>query len=279
MPELPEVEVVRRGLEKELAGATVASAMVAGTPNALRVIRPHTVRAELEEPLAGATVTAVERLGKNLIVRLSGDRALMVHLGMSGQLLAVAPAAAPRPHTHVVLDVAGGPRIDYVDPRTFGHLYVTDARPGESPGVLAGLGPDALTVSPAALARLLAGRTTKLKAVLMDQRLIAGIGNIYSDEIAFAAGIHPFRPGGTLRPGEVRRLHAGIVEVLEEAVAHRGTSAADEQYRDLYGAVGDHARYLRVYQREGEPCDRCGAPLQRRRWTNRSAHFCASCQT
>ena len=118
----------------------------------------------------------------------------------------------------------------------------------------------------------------KLKSLLMDQRFVCGIGNIYSDEILFRAGLHPSRSCDSLTDAEVRRLYRAIQEVLREAIGHRGTSADDEQYRDLYGEAGDHATFLQVYQREGETCQRCRSPIQRARWSNRSTYFCPECQ-
>ncbi|HLI57879.1 MAG TPA: bifunctional DNA-formamidopyrimidine glycosylase/DNA-(apurinic or apyrimidinic site) lyase [Actinomycetota bacterium] len=280
MPELPEVEVIRRGLEKEATGATITGVRVAATPNAMRVIRPHAGRQELEDPLAGARITDVGRHGKHLVLHLGDDLALVVHLGMSGQVLVSAPGAPVAPHTHVVLDLDDGAQLRYVDPRTFGHLWLSGKGADGSVDALAGLGPDALLgrLTPAQLGVRLGGRTTRLKSALMDQGVIAGLGNIYSDEIAFVARVHPFRTCDTLSRAAVGRLAAAIPEVLEPAIAHRGTSAEDAQYRDLYGAAGDHAAYLKVYQRTGEPCPRCGGTIAHARFTNRYAHFCPSCQ-
>lgn len=284
MPELPEVEVIRRDLEREASGAAIRAVHVAETPNALRVIRPHTTRRELQDPLAGAAITGVGRHGKHLVLHLdhSGDDeyALVVHLGMSGQLL-VAPGDAPvARHTHVVMELDQGRQLRYVDPRTFGHLWLSRKAPDGSIDALAGLGPDALgaRLTPAQLGARLAGHTTRLKSALMDQGVVAGIGNIYSDEIAFVAKVHPFRACDTLSRPAVGRLAGAIPEILEQAITHRGTSAEDAQYRDLYGAAGDHASYLKVYQRTGQPCLRCGGTIAHARFTNRYAHFCPSCQ-
>ncbi|MGH2717961.1 MAG: Fpg/Nei family DNA glycosylase, partial [Actinomycetota bacterium] len=200
MPELPEVEVIRRDLEKEASGATIRAVSVSGTPNAMRVIRPHTARQELEGPLAGMTITAVDRHGKHLALHLWDDLALVVHLGMSGQVLVSPSDAALAPHTHVVMDLEGGGQLRYVDPRTFGHLWLSGKGPDGSVDALAGLGPDALDahLGPDELDSRLQGHTTRLKSALMDQGVIAGLGNIYSDEIAFLAGVHPFHSCDTL---------------------------------------------------------------------------------
>ncbi|HWD09278.1 MAG TPA: bifunctional DNA-formamidopyrimidine glycosylase/DNA-(apurinic or apyrimidinic site) lyase [Actinomycetota bacterium] len=280
MPELPEVEVIRGDLEKEVTGATIRSVAVAGTPNAMRVIRPHTDRRELEDVLGGTTIVALGRHGKHLVLHLGDDLALIVHLGMSGQLLVSPPGAPVTRHTHVVIDLDDGGQLRYVDPRTFGHLWLSGKRSDGSVEALAGLGPDARDgrLTPARLGERLAGHTTRLKSALMDQRVIAGLGNIYSDEIAFVARAHPFRTCDTLSRAAVARLAGAIPRVLEPAIAHRGTSAEDAQYRDLYGEAGDHAPYLKVYRRTGEPCLRCGGTIAHARFTNRYAHFCPSCQ-
>src|ERR1051326_8566287 len=237
MPELPEVEVIRRDLETEIVGASIRSVQVRHTKNAMRVIRRHRTRRELEEPLTGATVTSVDRRGKYLIVRLDRDQALVIHLGMSGQLLRTAAKAGYENHTHVVFDIGPGDQLRYVDPRSFGELFVsTLGDGGEVPELrLLGLDPLEHQLSWPHFHRLLSERRMKLKSLLMDQRMIAGIGNIYSDEILFWAGLLPSRACDSLTEAEVRRLYRAMQEVLREAISHRGTSADDEQYRDLHG--------------------------------------------
>jgi len=280
MPELPEVEVIRRDLEKEIVGAKIRSVRVRRTKNAMRVIRRHRTRRDLEAPLTGATVTGVARRGKYLVVWLDGGQALVVHLGMSGQLLRTAAGAGYENHTHVVFDIGPGDQLRYVDPRSFGELFVTTLGDGGEVAELRRLGLDPLEhqLTWPRFHRLLSERRMKLKSLLMDQRFVCGIGNIYSDEILFQAGLHPNRPCDSLTEAEVRRLYRAMQEVLREAIGHRGTSADDEQYRDLHGEVGEHAKFLQVYQREGEPCLRCRTPIRRARWSNRSTYFCPECQ-
>ena len=272
MPELPEVEVVRRGLEREVAGRTVTAVAVTGA----RTVRRQAPGA-LVDRLRGATLGPAGRIGKFLLVPLDGGAdTLVIHLRMSGQLLLTAPEWPLARHTHAVLRLSDGRELRFVDPRTFGELFVAP-----SPvAALAHLGPDPLSAgwSAAILRRGLAGRRGRLKLLLMDQRFVAGIGNIYSDEILFLAGLDPSRGSDTLSDTEVRRLYRAMQEVLQEAIRHRGTSADDEQYRDLYGAAGDHRSFLQVYEREGQPCRRCRTPIQRGRWSNRSMYFCPKCQ-
>ncbi|MCW3042588.1 MAG: DNA-(apurinic or apyrimidinic site) lyase [Actinobacteria bacterium] len=282
MPELPEVEVIRRDLEKEVVGREIRSVEVRNTKNAMRVIRRHRRRRDLEDPLAGATVTAVDRRGKYLVFHLHADAdlALVVHLGMSGQLLQSAAGAGYENHTHVVLDLVGGGQLRFVDPRTFGEMFVTTTGEDGEVKELRRLGLDPLEdqLTWQHFSKFLSDHKMKLKSLLMDQRFVAGIGNIYSDEILYLAGLHPSRACDTLSDTEVRRLYRAMQEVLQEAIRHRGTSADDEQYRDLYGAAGDHRSFLQVYQREGQPCRRCRTAIERGRWSNRSTYFCPKCQ-
>jgi len=280
MPELPEVEVMRRDLEKEVVGREIRSVEVRNTKNAMRVIRRHRRRRDLEDPLTGATVTAVDRRGKYLVFHLDADLALVVHLGMSGQLLQSAAGAGYENHTHVVFDLVGGGQLRFVDPRTFGEMFVTTTGEDGEVKELRRLGLDPLEnqLTWQHFSKFLSEHKMKLKSLLMDQRFVAGIGNIYSDEILYLAGLDPSRGCDTLSDTEVRRLYRAMQEVLQEAIRHRGTSADDEQYRDLYGAAGDHRSFLQVYQREGQPCRRCRTAIERGRWSNRSTYFCPKCQ-
>jgi formamidopyrimidine-DNA glycosylase len=280
MPELPEVEVIRRDLEKEVVGRQIRSVEVRNTKNAMRVIRRHRKRRELEEPLTGTRVTGIERRGKYLVFHLDSDLALVVHLGMSGQLLQTSRSEGIQNHTHVVFDLSGGGQLRFVDPRTFGEIFVTTKDESGDIKELRSLGLDPLEnhLTWQHFSEFLAAHKIKLKSLLMDQRFVAGIGNIYSDEILFLAGLHPGRGCDSLSDQEVRRLYRAMQEVLQEAIRYRGTSAEDEQYRDLYGAVGEYRPFLQVYQRQGQPCRRCRTPIQRARWSNRSMYFCPKCQ-
>jgi formamidopyrimidine-DNA glycosylase len=246
----------------------------------MRVIRRHRRRRDLEEPLTGATVTAIDRRGKYLVFHLDDGLALVVHLGMSGQLLQTDAGECYENHTHVVFDLAGGGQLRFVDPRTFGEMFVTTKGEDGEVKELRRLGLDPLVdqLTWQHFSQFLSEHRMKLKSLLMDQRFVAGIGNIYSDEILYLAGLHPNRGCDSLSDTEVRRLYRAMQEVLQEAIRHRGTSADDEQYRDLYGAAGEHRRFLQVYQREGLACRRCRTPIQRARWSNRSMYFCPKCQ-
>ena len=241
----------------------------------------------LVERLRGATLGRAGRIGKFLLVPLDdGADTLVIHLRMSGQLLLTTPHWPLARHTHAVVGLSDGRQLRFVDPRTFGELFVAPTLPGGSgkrparPAVLAHLGPDPLSPawSAALLGRGLAGRTARLKPLLMDQRFVAGLGNIYSDEALFEAGLRFDRPAGSLSGTEVTRLHAAVRTTLRAAVTHRGSTLADSQYVDLFGAPGTHQLHHRVYGREAQPCPRCGGPVRRIFLGGRSTFLCETCQ-
>jgi len=279
MPELPEVETIRRDLEKEIISKRVKSVEVHGK----RSVRRHDSDAEFIERLEGRKVVSVKRSGKYLLIGLDADQdVLVMHLGMSGQLLRVKSSKEPMAkHTHVVITFTQAGQLRFVDPRTFGELFVTRAGDLEKAvPELAHLGFDPVddVMSWTRFGALLADRHAQLKALLMDQRFVAGIGNIYSDEILFAAGLRYDRASDSLSAQEVRRLYRGMVETLSEAIKHRGSSLADEQYRDLFGATGDYQGQHQVYDREGQACRRCRHEIVRLKVGGRSSFMCEVCQ-
>jgi formamidopyrimidine-DNA glycosylase len=272
VPELPEVETIRRDLDRELRGMRIARALATGA----RSIRRHSDPALLAAALEGATVASVARRGKYLVVALDGDGLLVFHLGMSGQLLLASAGDGLAPHTHVVLAFDGGRELRFVDPRTFGEVFVTAVGGPE----LAHLGLDPLADLKgwAQLAELLHTRRGRLKALLMDQRFLAGIGNMYSDEILFAARLRFDRSCVSLTGAEVRRLYRALTETLEAAIRSRGSSLADEQYRDVFGQIGNFQAQHRVYDREGQACGRCRQAIVRIKTGGRSTFLCPRCQ-
>jgi formamidopyrimidine-DNA glycosylase len=278
MPELPEVEVMRRDLDKEIVGKKIKSVEVTGN----RSVRRHANKKEFITQLEGHKITSVQRRGKYLVVRLDGAEAMIVHLGMSGQLLRAKSAREKAPkHTHVVITFTQGGLLRFVDPRTFGEMFVTKYDDiDEEVEELAHLGMDPLetAMSWELFGRMLAERKARLKNLLMDQKFIAGIGNVYSDEILFNAGLRWDRMSDSLSQQEVRRLYRAISETLQEAVKYRGSSLADEQYLDLFGQPGEFQHYHQVYDKEGQPCQRCRRPLHRARFSNRSTFYCEACQ-
>ena len=278
MPELPEVETIRRDLEKEAVGRRIKTVEVKGK----RSIRRHKTAAEFKALLEGKRVTSVRRAGKYLLVGLDETDVLVVHLGMSGQLLRVKSPKEPMDrHTHVIITFTQGGQIRFVDPRTFGEMFVTT--PDELSAAvpeLAHLGFDPIeeVMSWARFGVMLADRHGGLKNLLMDQKFVAGIGNIYSDEILFGAGLRYDRQSDSLSAQEVRRLYRSMVETLTEAVKFRGSSLSDEQYRDLYGEIGEYQGQHQVYGRDGLSCRRCRNPIIKVKFNGRSAYLCEHCQ-
>ena len=276
MPELPEVETVRAGLERHVVGRTVAD---------VQVLHPRVVRRDLAGPagfaaaMAGRTVKRAERRGKYLWLALDDDEALLAHLGMSGQLLVVEPDQPLSPHVRICFTFSDqGPDLRFTDQRTFGHMCVV--RDGaELPAPIAHIAPDPFEAAfdPAALARRLRSRRTGVKRALLDQSLVSGIGNIYADEALWRARLHWARPTDTLNGPEVSRLLAAVREVLGEALVAGGTSF-DDLYVNVNGESGYFDRSLNAYGREGEPCNRCATPIRRDAFMNRSSYSCPRCQ-
>jgi formamidopyrimidine-DNA glycosylase len=276
MPELPEAETIRRDLEKEAVGRRIKAVEVTGT----RSIRRHGTKKQFVSRVEGQKIDGISRRGKNILISL-GEDWLVVHLGMSGQLLKAAAKDAAIKHTHAKFVFTQGGELRFVDPRTFGELYVANKENlREEAPELAELGFDPLedVMSWDEFGRRLIAKKTKLKTLLMDQKFIAGIGNIYSDEILWNSGLRYDRGSETLTTQEVRRLYRSMGEVLQEAVKMRGSSLADEQYRDLYGNVGTYQNEHKVHAQDGQPCRRCRHIIEKVKWSNRSAYYCPGCQ-
>ncbi len=275
MPELPEVETIRRDLEPPLTGRTVRGVVV-GRDRAVRR-QPH---ADFIAGLRGRTFTGVRRHGKYLMIDLDGDDALVVHLRMSGQLRLASPAVEFAKHTHVVIDLDDGVQLRFVDPRTFGEMFVDPLGDDGRPRALRDLGPDAVDprLSAGRLHAQLTGgrRTSSIKAAVLDQRAIAGVGNIYADEALFAAGLRPTRPAPTITVAEAAVLRTQLRRILNAAIRARGSSLSD--YVDAYGQMGAFTRSHKVYGRDGQPCLRCATPIERCVVAQRGTHFCPSCQ-
>jgi formamidopyrimidine-DNA glycosylase len=276
VPELPEVETVRQGLQRGLAGRTIAEVSV-GHPRSVR--RHEAGAADFAGRLVGRTVLEARRRGKYLWLPLDSGDALTGHLGMSGQLLVVPADAPEQKHLHVRLRFAdGGRELRFVDQRTFGGLLVVPG--GEPvPPLLAHIARDPLDpeFDDAAFVAALRRRRTGVKRALLDQTLVSGIGNIYADEALWRAQLHGERPTDRLTGPAVHRLLGHVRDVLREAVAAGGTSF-DALYVSTEGVSGLFERELNAYGREGLPCRRCGTPLVRQAFTNRSSFSCPRCQ-
>ncbi|MCL4858426.1 MAG: bifunctional DNA-formamidopyrimidine glycosylase/DNA-(apurinic or apyrimidinic site) lyase [Caldilineaceae bacterium] len=274
MPELPEVETYVRELTPALHGRQVMDA---------HVLWPRTIAAPTPEAfvqrISGARFIAFERRGKYMVLGLDQGDTLIVHLRMTGHLHVHPASMAPDKHTHVVMSLDDGRRLDFQDSRKFGRLWLT-----RDPGlVLAHLGPEPLDAhfSMAEWQAKLAGRRAAIKALLLDQAIIAGVGNIYADEALFLAGLHPTQRGGELTLPQLAALHASIQAVLLAAIEKGGSSLGNSSLQNHVrptGAPGNYQEAHRVYQRTGQPCPRCGYPIERMVIAQRSTHFCPQCQ-
>jgi formamidopyrimidine-DNA glycosylase len=279
VPELPEVETVRRGLQERFVGRRIERVEVGRE----RTVR-RTSRQALIDGLTGATPLRADRRGKYLIVPLDTGDSMMIHLRMSGRVL-IEPAAKDRlDHTHVVLDLAGPEheQFRFSDPRTFGEVVVFDPDNAavEMPELVRlGVDPIADGLERNQLARLLKSRARQMKALLLDQAVIAGIGNIYADEILHAAKIRYDRLSNSLKPAEITRLHAAIHDILNAAIVAGGSTLKDTQYVDIGGEGGWFQVSHRVYDRGGETCLTCGkARIQQVTSGGRTTSFCPRCQ-
>ena len=273
MPELPEVQTVASELDTRLAGRCIAGA---------EVLWPRTVGYPSPEEFAVAVVGGcVERVGrraKYILIQLQGGDHIVIHLRMTGRIT-IEPAATPRdPYTRLVLRLDGGDELRFADTRKFGRFYYVPAGetlPLRSYGLL---GPEPLEeeFTPHLFAARVAARRGNVKAALLDQRLVAGLGNIYVDEALFRAGIHPRRTLQSLAPAEVAALHEAIVFVLRRATGQGGTSFSD--YRTTWGRLGGYQEELSVFRKAGAPCPRCGTLIERDVVGGRGTHYCPQCQ-
>jgi formamidopyrimidine-DNA glycosylase len=273
MPELPEVETVRARLAPKLTGRRFVRVDIAD-PRLTRPLEPHAVAAELE----GETVAAVERRGKYLVVRFESGRSLLIHLRMTGSLLhAAGRSLADDPHRRAVVRLDDGSDVAYRDVRRFGTWLVVEEDELE-PYLATRLGREPLErgFNARRLADRLAGRRAPIKAALLDQRTLAGMGNIYVDEALWRARVHPLRPAGELTAEELARVTKGVKEALRAGIARQGATLRDYSMPD--GARGRMQHEFKVYGRGGEPCDRCGAPVEKTRVAGRGTWYCPQCQ-
>ena len=271
MPELAEVEYVARQLRGSIIGARITAVAVLW-PRAVTHPDPATFIAEI----VGCSITAIERRAKVLLVALSGDQVLTIHRRMSGNLTLLSPHEPDEPYIRVAFDLDTGQRLIFTDPRKFGRLELWSR--AEMATVLAHFGPEPLEpdFTPARLATILGVSQRAIKALLLDQNAIAGLGNIYADESLFRAGIHPLRPAASLNTDEIERLHHAIITALEIGIEHGGTTFG--RHRDLFGTAGTNLDHILVYQHTGQPCVSCGTPITKITVAQRGTHFCPRCQ-
>jgi len=273
MPELPEVETVRRSLLACIKGLTITSASLR-----LPKLVQNLTAEEFIGAIVGRTVVDIERRGKYLMLRLSGEWTLVIHLRMTGQLRYSAPDVPEPAHTHIILGLSDGMELRYTDIRQFGFWFLA---PNDIIGMVSriqGLGPEPLDegLTLKDFSHLIVGKKTRIKALLLNQNFIAGVGNIYADEALFGAGIHPLRPADSLSTEEIKALYSSLRHVLSQGVRMRGTSFSD--YVDGLGEAGSFQHELKVYGRAGEPCSVCGTELVRLIVAGRGTCICPRCQ-
>jgi formamidopyrimidine-DNA glycosylase len=269
MPELPEVETIANGLNKYVAGDCIESVWVGSKPEPLKSPARVIVRA-----LEGSTIERVHRVGKHIVFDLgarngSGTNQWIVHLGMTGRMLVCATDKQPEKHTHLVAQLKSGKELRFVDPRRFGRIEVrrTEFRgPGSEP----------LQISPEEFGALFHKSKAPIKAALLNQKFLHGVGNIYADESLFRAGVRPRRRANMVTRTELQKLHAALQEVLQEAIAAGGSSVSD--YVDADGEAGFFQLQHRAYGREGEPCLICKTPIKKIVVAGRGTHYCPKCQ-
>jgi formamidopyrimidine-DNA glycosylase len=273
MPELPEVETVRRSLETRLPGRRIERVHVHDS----RLRYPVRV-ALLQSRTQGRRVCGLDRRSKYLLIHLEGDSSLIVHLGMSGRLLLMDAGAELRTHDHVCFDLDDGQQLRFNDPRRFGLVDVVDSSRLEQHARIRDLGVEPLSADCTAdlLGGLAKGKTQPVKNFIMDARRVVGVGNIYANEALHLAGVHPQRAAGRLSRASWERLTAAIKKVLGEAIEQGGTTLND--FQNAAGEDGYFQVYLRVYQREGEPCVDCKRTVKRKVLAGRSTFYCPSCQ-
>jgi formamidopyrimidine-DNA glycosylase len=276
MPELPEVETVARGLQREIAGRSILSVAVGKSDF---IDDP----ALLEKELPGRKIRAVERYGKFLLLRLGNrekagapepESALLVHLGMTGLLMPRPGREPPAKHTHVVMQLDDGRELRYIDARRFGRMAYLSGEGLQTE--LRRFGVDPLETRLEEFTQSIHRRRARIKALLLDQHVLRGVGNIYADESLWKAKIHPAHLGARLKPAQLAELYRALQEILRKAIVLRGSSISD--FLDAEGVPGDYQRHHRVYDREGKACVRCKTPIRRVVVAGRSSYFCPQCQ-
>jgi formamidopyrimidine-DNA glycosylase len=263
MPELPEVETIANGVDERLRGDRIETTWFSEKPEPFKS-SPQLMAAQLP----GQRIDRVHRVGKHIVFDLT-DLQWTVHLGMTGRLLVADPDTPVPRHTHGILHLASGRELRFVDPRRFGRMELHSAH-------FAGTGREPLNISPDEFAALFRHRRTSIKAALLNQKLLHGVGNIYADESLFRAGIRPRRMARYLKRAELDRLHASLQIVLREAISLGGSSVSD--YVDSVGVEGFFQLQHRVYLRTGQPCLVCGTPIRRILVGGRGTHYCSHCQ-
>lgn len=273
MPELPEVETIKKTLEKKITGLTITGVEIT-MPKIIRDPSPE----EFTVKITGSKITKLSRRGKYLLFYLTGDNVLLIHLRMTGRLVYTEPGEPVAKHTHVIFSLSDSQELRFNDIRQFGRLQLAPQQTLNQVKGLKDLGPEPLDreFTRTFLRRELKRKRVRIKTLLLDQTFIAGLGNIYADEALHRAHLNPKRIASSLSPREVAKLYHAIIEVLKEGIENRGTSFRD--YVDGDGRKGNYQELLRVYNHEGSPCPHCGTIINRVKINGRSSYFCPACQ-
>lgn len=283
MPELPEIEVIRRDLEKEIVGRRIKQAEIRPGTNAMKVVSRHGRRKEFSDLLVGAKIERIDRLGRRLLLDLDTGDALVVRLGPTGRLVKTSGSDEIAPHTHVVIEFTIGGQLRYVDAKFAGELFVAPRSEIETDAGRGGSSIDPLDneqpLTWHEFSSLLEEGKTGLKKLLTDEAFVVGLGNMYADEILFSAGIRYDRQSDKLSSQDVRRLYRALMETLQDAVKARGTSWGDDGFTDLSGTPGEYQLELKVYERNGEPCRRCRSEIVKEGFDGGFTYFCPQCQS
>ena len=281
MPELPEIEVLKRDLEKEVVGRRIKDAEVRPGTNAMKIVRRHGRRKEFSELLDGAKVERVDRLGKLLLLELDNRKVIVADLGKTGTLIKTSATEEMVTHTHIVIGFTIGGQLRLIDPKHKSEIHVIpldelDEVKDEQPFLI-----DPLThqFTWHYFSQLLEERATSMKELMIDEKFICGLGDIYSDEVLFAAGLRYDRQSDKLSSQDVRRLYRALMETLQDAVKARGTTWGSAEFKDLQGDEGTFQLELKVYERAGEPCRRCRQDILKEVWNGAITYFCPQCQS
>lgn len=281
MPELPEIEVLRRDLEKEVVTRRIKDVEIRNSRNAMKAIRRHGRRKEFQDLLAGAKVERVERVGRSLVLELDNAHSLVVDLGTSGNLVKTSASEEVVTHTHIVVSFTIGGQLRLIDPGQTAEIYAVPTTELEElrtsyEGVI-----DPLTqqFTWQHFSALLEDREAPMKELLVDGKFMIGLGDIYADEILWTAGLRYDHPSNKMSSQDVRRLYRALMETMQDAVRLRGTTWGAQDFKDLHGDPGQYQLELKVYERVGEPCRRCRSPIVEEEFNGKPVFLCVQCQS
>ena len=281
MPELPEIEVLRRDLEKEVVTRRIKDVEVRNSRNAMKAIRRHGRRKEFQELLEGAKVEKVERIGKSLVLELDNGNAFVIDLGVTGNFMKTSASEEVATHTHVVMSFTIGGQMRLVDPGQNSEVYVVPIADLEELRASYETVIDPLTqqFTWQHFSALLEDREAPMKELLVDGKFMIGLGDIYADEILWTAGLRYDHPSNKMSSQDVRRLYRALMETLQDAVRLRGTTWGEQDFRDFHGDPGQYQLELKVYERVDEPCKRCRHPIVQEEFNGKPVYLCAQCQS